>query len=113
MNRILSKEEFIVAIEDIKSVNDYHSGLNDYFHKNGADGYLFQPDCTATSLLLLHKIFGDSDNDNWIEYFCFDLNFGEKWKPGLLTEKDGTDIRLETADDLYELLCSYVESVEK
>lgn len=107
MNNVINKEDFISAIEDFKLVNEYHAKLNNFFHKNNVDGYIFQPDCTATVLRLLHVIFGEADKDNWIEYFCFDLEYGKKWKPGLVGEKYNIDIKLETPEDLYNILCEY------
>ena len=47
---------------------------------------------------------GVKDKDEWIDYFCFELDFGKKWKEGVITEKDGTDIILKTPEDLYNLL---------
>lgn len=108
MNKfLLNKEEFIKIIEEIKKTDNYQNGLNNYFRKNDVDGYIFQPDCVPTSLRLLHIIFGEADKDNWIEYFCFELDYGRKWKAGMITEKDGTDIVLDSADSLYEFLCNY------
>lgn len=104
MNRGISKEDFVNAINKIKQVNAYHEGLNNYFRKNGVDGYIFQPDCTDTALRLLHIMFGNADKDGWIEYFCIELEFGKKWAKGTVTEKDGMDIKLETAEDLYDYL---------
>lgn len=100
----LSKEDFVDAINDVETVFKYQEGLNNYFRKNNVEGYIFQPDCSSTVLRLLHLILGDSDKDKWIEYFCFELDFGKKWEPGMITEKDGTDIILKTPEDLYELL---------
>lgn len=102
---LINKEDFVTTIEDIKLVNSYQDGLNNFFRKNNVDGYIFQPDCTATVLRLLHNIFGEADRDNWIEYFCFELDFGKKWKPDSVTKKDGTSIKLQTIEDLYEFLC--------
>lgn len=101
---ILSKEDFVTAINDIKLVNNYQDGLNNYFRKNNVDGYIFQPDCTDTVLRLLHIYFGDADKDNWIEHFCFDLEFGKKWKKDMIKDKDGADIKLATPEDLYDYL---------
>ena len=53
---------------------------------------------------LVDNILGEKDKDEWIDYFCFELDFGKKWKEGVITEKDGTDIILKTAEDLYNLL---------
>ena len=40
----------------------------------------------------------------WIDYFCWERNFGRDLKLGDVTEKDGTPIPLKTAEDLYDLL---------
>ena len=101
---MISKKDFIKAIEDVENVCRYHEGLNNYFRKNNVDGYIFQPDCTSTVLRLLHSIAGIKDKDEWIDYFCFELDFGKKWHEGMITNDDGTDIILKTAEDLYNLL---------
>ena len=101
---MISKKDFIKAIEDVENVWRYHEGLNNYFRKNNVDGYIFQPDCTSTVLRLLHSIAGIKDKDEWIDYFCFELDFGKKWHEGTITNDDGTDIVLKTAEDLYNLL---------
>lgn len=49
-------------------------------------------------------ILGERDKDEWIEYFCFELNFGKKWEPGLIRDDNGLDIVLQTPEDLYDLL---------
>ena len=99
---MLSKEVFINVIEDVKRKCDYQSELNDFFRNHGADGYIFQPDCSESALLLLEHIF--SDEDGWISYYCFELDFGRNWKVGMITSKDGQDIPLSTPEDLYDLL---------
>lgn len=108
----MNKELFIEIIEDIKKVYYFQENMNSFFRENGADGYIFTPDCTGSVLKLLHSIFSDTDKDEWISYFCFELEFGTKWKPGTITE-NGKDIRLGTIDDLYNLLCPETEGEEK
>lgn len=100
---MLSKEVFINVIEDVKRKCDYQSELNDFFRNHGADGYIFQPDCSETVLLLLENIFSD-DVDHMISYYCFELDFGRNWKPGTVTDPDGKDIKMETPEDLYAFL---------
>lgn len=101
----MTKEDFVSAIEDVKNASKYQDGLNNYFRKNNVEGFIIQPDCSSTVLRLLHNIFGEADKGDWIEYFCLDLDYGKKWKPETATEKDGSDIKLETAEDLYDFLC--------
>ena len=105
MNKeIITKEYFNEILQSVKSTYKYQEGLNDYFSKNGADGYIYQPDCVDTTLKLLHNIFGEKDKDEWISYFCFELDFGRKYKEGSVKDEFGKDIPLATFDDLYALL---------
>ena len=43
--------------------------------------------------------FGQS----WIEYFCFELDFGKKYKKGMITD-NGVDIDFSTASHVHEYL---------
>ena len=63
---LLSKEQFINAINDVENVCRYQEGLNNYFRKNNVDGYIFQPDCSSTVIGLLHTVLGEKDKDEWI-----------------------------------------------
>lgn len=89
---------------EVQKTYDYQEGLNNYLRKQDVDGYIYQPDCVCSTLKLLHHIFGEKDRNEWISYFCFELNFGRKYKEGLVTDDNGNNISLETFDDLYTLL---------
>lgn len=105
MNKdIITKEYFNEIMESIKNTYKYQEGLNNYFSKNGVDGYIYQPDCIDTLMKLLHNIFGEKDKDEWISYFCFELDFGRKYKEGIIKDEFGRNIPLATFDDLYTLL---------
>lgn len=105
MNKI-TFEDFKFVILEVEKTLKYHESLNTFFRKNNVDGYIYQPDCITSTLRLLHLIFNEEDKEEWISYFCFDLDFGKKWKSGTITAKDGTDIKLENIEDLYNLLCN-------
>lgn len=102
----IRKEEFVEIINDIKSVNNYSNGLNNYFKKHNVDGYLIQPDCTSAVIKLLHILFDKTPNEELIDYFIFELDFGSKWKSGTIKGNDGLDIKLSTAEELYDYLIS-------
>lgn len=104
IKEVITKEYFSEIMESIKKTYKYQEGLNNYFSKNGVDGYIYQPDCIDTTIKLLHKIFGEKDIDEWISYFCFELDFGRKYKEGMVKDEFGKDIPLSTFDDLYKLL---------
>ena len=38
-----------------------------------------------------------------LRYFCFEIDFGRKWKPGMVTDK-GRDIDLSSSAKLYDYL---------
>lgn len=51
---------------------------------------------------MLELIMSDTRN-HWISYYIYDLNFGERWEPGMI-KNDDEDIRLQTISDLWYLL---------
>lgn len=108
LNNILSKEEFAKTIEDVRVSNDYQKGLNKYFKSHDVDGCIYQPDCSCAVLRLLHTIFGEADSDEWISMFCFDYDFGRKYKDQI-KDKSGTIIPFSTINDLYAVLTEKTE----
>lgn len=107
---IISKEIFLDCIKTLQDLDAFQNGLNDYYHAHNVDGYLYYPDGSVTILNLLHNIF--HDDDEWIDYFCCDLEYGNNYEPGCVTEYDGTEIPLVTAEDLYNLLIENMEENE-
>lgn len=104
MGVVLSKESFVKAINDIKEVDSLWSKVNSIFRENGADGYLFPPDCTLTVMHLLHEVFGDCDKNEWIDYYVSELDFGRKYCPDVIRDENGEAIKLDTAEALYDFL---------
>lgn len=51
---------------------------------------------------LLEKLY--LDYERWINYWVYDLDFGRNWKPGELIDSDGSDIKLQTVEDLEAFL---------
>ena len=107
MENIIKKEDFINIMEDIKCANTYSEKLNRFFKNNNVGGCIFQPNCVDSALRLLHLLLKDYDKNDWIEYFCLDLSFGDKWKEGMVLDENGNNIKLKTFEDLYDLLSSY------
>jgi hypothetical protein len=101
---MINKQDFINVIADIEKVYRYHENVNDFLRKNNVEGYIFQPDCSSTVIMLLHIMFGENDKNDWINYFCNEIDFGHKWVSGMIKDKDGSDIKLKNSGDLYDLL---------
>lgn len=103
---MINKELFLDVMNDLERANNYHEELNSFFETHDVDGYIFQPDCSTSVIKLLHNIFGDLDKDDWISYFCFDLDFGRNYKDGMVTH-NGKNVSLATSEDLYDFLISF------
>ena len=59
----------------------------------------------STQLIkLLKDIFNDSHQDSWIEYFIEELNFGAKNVELKVRDKNGNNIPLSNASELYDFL---------
>lgn len=44
------------------------------------------------------------DEDDWISYWVFDLDCGKEYQDGCVTDADSSIIKLETIDDLWNVL---------
>lgn len=103
---MICKELFIEVIEDARKSDDYQNWLNRQLRENGVEGFIFQPSCVDSVIKLLHNWFGDADADDMISYFVFELDYGRKWKDGIVIGDDGIDINLSTPGKLYDYLIS-------
>lgn len=101
-DRILTREEFIEVMGDLARLSHNNLLLNKTLEEIGADGYLFIPNGTETILNILHRMF--KDENDWIDYYFVDMDFGANYSPGSITDGDGNDIPLRNAGDLYDLL---------
>ena len=98
---MITRDDFKKAIGAVRNDIDFMDRMSDT-----SDGSIFLFDrmlCVDQTVNLLEKIM--DDKAEWIEYWIYELEFGKKWEPFMITE-DGRDVRLETEDDLYDLLIS-------
>ena len=99
---IISKEIFNEIISELQRVDDYHFGLNAYFEKSGVQGFLYAPDATSSVMQLLKAMF--NDEDDLINVFCGEMDYGRKYKSGYLKDEAGYHIDFSTPDLLYDYL---------
>lgn len=77
--------------------------MTDKYCRNGIGEVNFSlPNQIDSVIDLLEYIL--HDEDDWIGYWLFELDCGKRYKPGMITESDGTDIPLATIEDLWNLL---------
>ncbi len=56
-----------------------------------------------TVLEFLKLEFKDNHKDSWIDYFCWEINFGKNCNK-CATRKDGSEIDLSTSEALFDFL---------
>lgn len=104
----LTKIQFVKAINDIKEFEEKIDKINAVLEENCEDSIYCPPSVLHTLFDLLQEMFDDKETD-WIGYFIYELNFGQKWEPGMITD-NGKDIRLQTPEDLYMLLINNMDN---
>lgn len=106
-NILISKEKFTEHMERIRNYMDFDDKLNEllrnYRHMFVDDIEIMLPTVFLVDTVNLLELV-TADDAEWIAYFIFELDFGRSWKPGTVTAQDGTDIPLDTIDDLWNLL---------
>ena len=105
---IMSKELFVETMDVIQKKFEYDYQCNKALGEIFDDGGGFLKDYFVINHLIsiLNHIFYPNFNRSVfsdIEYFIYDLNFGEKWTEKSITEK-GVSIDISTSDKLYDYL---------
>lgn len=111
---MISKDLFVETINFIKERNEFEIKLNDMLTEEYNDCIFYPSDKWLNKVVQLLSAGFDYEEEvisDWIYYFMFELDFGEKWKDGCVTEiknVDGKeveiDIPLGTPEDLYDML---------
>ena len=103
----MTKETFISAIEAIEKQYKHDLECGELLTKiyPEAHGYTLSYD---NHLLInaLVSVLSEAmqDDNNWIEYYMYELDFGKENDRLKAFEKDGAEIPLRSASDLYDLL---------
>ena len=98
----IDKTEFVNSINSIKNFMEFTNCLYelgiDILDNNACSDLLIQ------MVRLLSLSVGDDIYNNYgdLAYYIWDLNFGENWCEGYITDVDGTDIKMKTVDDVWE-----------
>ena len=60
----------------------------------------------STVVFLLRKLLKDAVEN--IDYFIYELDYGRKYEPGMITDKNGADNDFSTAEKLYDYMTGEV-----
>lgn len=110
---MITKQEFIEIMNDLKDVTDFVNKTNNEARK--LKDAITSDFFNAMSLSISHenivlKLLENIFNDNIIiSYWLYDLDFGRKYREGCFSENDDTPIDISTAEKLYDYLISEME----
>lgn len=105
---MISKETFIKTMQRLQKLDDDMIAVDNAFRRLDSDFCSFY--LTAPVDMIIN-IFEDifEDEDNWLDYCAFELDYLKKYKPGMVTEADGTPIDISTWDKVYDFLIENME----
>lgn len=90
MTRIIEEEDRFNAFAE--SVEKYYNGSS-----------LMCSEGSELPIEILRAVM--NDEGEWITYWLYELNRGEYWKPGMITDDEtNEDVPLRTLEDLYNVL---------
>jgi len=102
---MITKKQFVAAINALKKQYEQDEECQKAFKVILPSDFISTyPNHHLTNgfVELLANVF--NDEGNWIDYFCYDLNFGKDYKKGCATHKNGKEINLSTSEKLYDFL---------
>lgn len=111
----MNKELFIEAIEAIQKQVQFDIEVSEHLGKAFPDAFeanlLPRNDFLQNALIhVLQVAMNDLQlcdyGGSWIEYFLWELNFGQENYRLKVTQKDGKEIKMSTAGELYDFLVS-------
>lgn len=108
-----SKDVFVETISKIKQQYEWDKEcsekLKSVFPNAIKANLMYENHLVMNQIVkLLQVAFNDNHEHSWIEYFLWELNFGEENFRLKATDKDGKNIPLSTAGELYDFLTGIV-----
>ena len=106
MNCPLTKQQFVHYINFMKERWEAEQKLNEAFSEEFEDSIFYPYSRYETELLhLLQTAMQDAESDSAIDYFIYELDFGERdIAKEAIEEADGTVVPLTTPEELYDYL---------
>ena len=105
-NIIFTKELFIETINELKKQHKHDKKCSKAFSVILPDDHIsfYDNHWVHNQLVkILKTAMNDSQKDGWIDYFLWELDFGNEWEEGKISVGD-KDFKLKTAEDLWNLL---------
>lgn len=103
INCSINKEIFCELIEKIKEQFEKNLKLSDALHAYDKESYFYPSGIESYVIDFLEKLL--KDEEGWINYFIYELDFGDNYKKGMV-KIDEKDYELKNSEQLYELILS-------
>lgn len=103
---MIDKEIFVETIEKLRQQIDHDVRCGEAFTTILPNDFVsgYDNHWVVNQLIKILKVMTNDDTQHsWIEYFIWDLDFGRKWKKGMVSVND-IDYKLKTTNDLWNLL---------
>lgn len=88
----MNKETFISALDTLKEADQFITKANNIGIDLIESPIMHLMD-TVVSVL--------EDKDDWVSYWCFQLDYGKKYWDGCVTDQNGNSIDISTPQKLY------------
>ncbi len=110
----ISKEEFVEILNRLRDSSDLVRRVNSLFRDSRdnvecdfCNGAALQISHESTVVFLLRKLLKDAAEN--IDYYIYELDYGRKYEPGIITDENGHDIDFSSAEKLYDYLTGEVK----
>lgn len=109
----LTKKMFCEIIERLRDASDLQDKVNALFRESRENVELDFMNAAAlqisheSSVVKLLEVLMDDVDDIYgsnISYFIYELDYGRKYEPGMITDENNKEIDLSTAEKLYDYL---------
>lgn len=100
---MISKETFVKTMLRLKTLDHNLCALDDAMHALSPDfGGFYIPEAVDITMEVLKEIF--NDEDEWIEYFAYELDYLDKYEHGSVLDEEERPIDLSTWEKVYDFL---------
>lgn len=107
---MLSKDQFVQIMHKLQESDDATAAINkvmrEYSSLKETRDFFDAAAFIVTNRQIIDELLEECmiDNGEWISYWVYELNYGREWSEGCVQDKNGNDIPLGTAEQLYEFL---------
>lgn len=113
-DNILSKKEFTKIINKLKNIDELENNVNSLFRKSNNDmirdfSYCMISASNSALIRILEKMF--KDDDEFISYYIYELDYGKEYKEGSIIDKDNKPIDISTPEKLYDYLIYNMDGI--